>query len=89
MIQSIEIKLNTILMSDILYTYDMYNYNIKHNAEFFYDNKVKKFPVASHKTNVWKNWQTVWHVGTTFAMFAPQVETLARSMARWNVNMRI
>ena len=35
MIQSIEIKLNTILMSDILYTYDMYNYNIKHNAEFF------------------------------------------------------
>ena len=35
MIQSIEIKLNTIFMSDILYTYDMYNYNIKYNAEFF------------------------------------------------------
>ena len=35
MIQSIEIKLNTIFMSDILYTYDMYNYNFKHNAEIF------------------------------------------------------
>ena len=56
---------------------------------FFYNNKVKKFPVAFHERNVWKNWHTFWHVGKTFAMLAPQVEKLARGMTRWHVNMRI
>ena len=37
---SIERKSNTIFMYDTSYTYDMHNYNIKYNVEFFCNNKV-------------------------------------------------
>ena len=33
-------KSNTIFMYDASYTYDMYNYNIKYNVDFFYNNKL-------------------------------------------------
>ena len=30
----------TVFMYDTSYTYDMYNYNIKYNVEFFYNDKI-------------------------------------------------
>ena len=30
----------TVFMYDTSHTHDMYNYNIKYNVEFFYNNKI-------------------------------------------------
>ena len=62
-------------MYDTSYTYDMHIYNIKYNIEFFYNNKVQKFPLAFRKRNVRK-------IDTPFGMLACQVEKLARRLAR-------
>ena len=45
MTRSIEMKYNTISMYDT-YTYDMYNYDVKYNKEFFYIIiKYRNFPL--------------------------------------------
>ena len=58
-------KCNTVFMYDTN-TYNMYNYDIKCNVEFFYIiTKYRNFPlVFLSSEECLKNWHTVWHVGT-------------------------
>ena len=77
MIWNIEMNFNTIFI------YNTYTYicitmisNIMQNC--LYNIKVKKFPLAFRKRNIW-------NISMTFGTFGHQAEPLARRMTRWHI----
>ena len=73
-------EFNTIFLQGT-YTYDKYNYDIKYNSEFLYNNKLYQFPLAFCRKNFLK-------IGTPLGTLACQAEKLAHHLAHWHLKMR-